>query len=45
MNNIIKILLNSDNEIDALNQIEEDIAKGNILEAMDDLDIGISIES
>ena len=45
MNNIIKILLNSDNEIDALNQIEEGIAKQNILDAMDDLDIGISIES
>ena len=40
-----EILLNSDNEVDALNKLQEVAAKDNILEAIDDPELGISIES
>jgi hypothetical protein len=40
-----EILLNSDNEVDALNKLQEVAAKDNILEALEDEDLGISIES
>ena len=40
-----EILLNSDNEVDALNKLQEIAAKDNILEAIDDPELGISIES
>jgi len=40
-----EILLNSDNEVDALNKLQEVAAKDNILEAIEDPELGISIES
>ena len=42
---IKKILLSSDNEIDAINAIKEVTAKENILDALDDPELGVSIES